>query len=139
MALFGMMPKERPMHRNRPKTRIILSVPVSPEQRAELERRAGREALSTYARGVLFPANDNEPVSPPRRIAAPLKDHAALASVLAKLGASGIGPSLQEMARLSLLGALPLSPETEAALSQACNDVAAIKMLLMNALGIRER
>ena len=103
------------MPRNRPKTRIILSVPVSPEQRAQLERRAGREPLSAYARGLLFPANDNAPPSPPRRIAAPVKDHAALASVLAKLGASGIAPSLQEMARLSRLGALPLSSEIEAA------------------------
>jgi hypothetical protein len=133
------MPEERPMPRNRPKTRIILSVPVSPEQRAQLERRAGREPLSAYARGLLFPANDNAPPSPPRRIAAPVKDHAALASVLAKLGASGIAPSLQEMARLSRLGALPLSSEIEAAMQQACRDVADIKSLLMTALGIRER
>lgn len=125
------------MPRNRPKVRIILSVPVSPEQRSQLERRAGREPLSAYARGLLFPANDNAP-SPPRRIAAPVKDHAALASVLAKLGASGIAPSLQEMARLSRLGALPLSPEIEAAMFQACRDVAEIKSLLMTALGIRE-
>jgi hypothetical protein len=46
---------------------------------------------------------------------------------------------LQELARLARLGALPMTPEVEAALLQACADIASIKTLLMKALGLRER
>lgn len=117
------------------KGRSVLSVPLSLAQREELERRAGAEALSAYARGCLFPANDNAPA---KRERVPMKDRTALAAVLARLGASEIAPNLREIARLARLGALPLTPETEAAIQQACLDVAEIKALLMRALSIKE-
>lgn len=122
------------------KTRRILSVPMTPEQMAELARRAGRSTVSAYVRGQLFPANDNTPVSSNRtRGAAPARDEAALAAILAMLGKTDLGSSLREIARLARLGALPLTTELEADIQMACRDIADIKMLLMKALGIRER
>ena len=133
------MPEERPKPATA-KTRRILSVPMSPEQMADLARRAGRAPLSAFARAQLFPANDNEPAPAIRtRRAAPVRDDAALAEVLAKLGKTDLGGSLREMAQLARLGALPLTPETEAEVQKACRDIADIKTLLMKALGIRER
>lgn len=132
------MSEERPKPANA-KTRRILSVPLTPEQMAELARRAGRAPLSAFAREQLFPANDNEPAPAIRtRCAAPVRDDAALAEVLAKLGKTDLAGSLREMARLAQLGALPLTPETESDIQQTRRDVREIKMLLMTALGIRE-
>ncbi len=133
-----MLPEERPQARQR-KIRTILSVPLSPEQRAELEARAGRQPLSAYARGQLFPANDNEPRPTPPRRSGPVKDHAALAKLLAGIGKSDMASSLRSLSETARTGALPVTPETEAALQKASADIAAMKALLMKALGIRER
>ena len=133
------MPEERPKPANS-KARRILSVPLTPEQMADLARRAGRAPLSAFARAQLFPANDNQPAPSVRtRGAAPVRDDAALAEVLAKLGKTDLGVAFREMAQLARHGALPLTPETESYIQQACRDIADIKMLLMKALGIRER
>lgn len=132
------MPEERPKPANA-KTRRILSVPLSPEQMADLARRAGRAPLSAFARAQLFPANDNSPISSNRiRGAAPVRDDAALATILAMLGKADLGSSLREIARLARLGALPITPEVETDIQIACRDIADIKTLLMKALGIRE-
>lgn len=133
------MPKERPKPANA-KTRCILSVPLSPEQMADLARRAGRMPLSAFARAQLFSANDNQPAPSVRtRGVAPVWDEAALAEVLAKLGKTDLGVTFREMAQLARHGALPLTPETESYIQQACRDIADTKSLLMKALGIRER
>ena len=133
------MPEER-LKPVTAKTRRILSVPMTPEQMAELARRAGRAPLSAYVRGQLFPANDNTPVFSTRtRGAAPVRDEAALAAILSMLGKTDLGSSLREIAQLARLGALPLTTELEADIQMACRDIADIKMLLMKALGIRER
>jgi len=137
--LFGMLPEERPKPRQG-KTRKLLSVPLSPEQHAELGVRAGCEPLSAYVRAQLFPANDNNP-RPKRRPrgAAPVKDKVALAQLLALVGKSDAAGTLRELARLARIGALSITPETETAILQACADIAAMKALLMKGLGIRER
>ncbi|CFX24293.1 putative Glycosyltransferase [Candidatus Filomicrobium marinum] len=132
------MSEKRPKPANS-KARRILSVPLTPEQMADIARRAGRAPLSAFARAQLFPANDNQPAPSVRtRGAAPVRDDAAIAEVLAKLGKTDLGGSLREMARLARLGALPLTSETEAEIQRACRDVRDIKTLLMTALGIRE-
>lgn len=128
------------MPENRPKqtSRVILSIPLTRDLKADLERRAGRLPLSAYARGMLFPANDNIP----RRARAhkySRKDQQALTAILARLGAMEVSASLHELARLARIGALPITPEVEAALLKACADIDAIKALLMKAIGIRER
>ncbi|MBA4233884.1 MAG: hypothetical protein C0465_25260 [Ralstonia sp.] len=134
-----MMPDERPLPKT-DKPRILLSVPLTAEQKTELLQRAGRQPLSAYARDRLFAANDNAPVKNRKtRHSAAVKDHKALAEILARLGKSDQASSLTELSRLARLGALPVTPETEAALLQASADIAAIKSLLMKALGVRER
>lgn len=129
------MPDERPTTRSR----HILSVPLKPDQHADLVRRAGREPVSAYARALLFPANDNAPSGPARtRTALAVRDHVALASLLARIGQQDTAHSLRELAHLAKIGALPVSPEVEAAIAAANADIADIKALLMKALGIGE-
>lgn len=131
-----MMPEQRPKSREG-KTRRILSVPLSPEQKEELARRAGREPVSAYVRERLFPANDNDPAGKPARSRAPVKDAAALARLLALLGPAA--SALKDIAHRIASGLLPFEPDTEAALRKACADIAEMKKHLMKALGIRER
>jgi hypothetical protein len=129
-----MMPEPRPKQTSR----VILSIPLTRDLKADLERRAGRRPVSAYAREVLFPANDNAPrkTRTPRRTE---KERAALATLLARLGATDISRDLHELIRLARLGALPITPEVEAALQKACADITEIKTILMKALGLRER
>lgn len=129
-----MMPEERPKAKAAAKPRHILSVPLTPEQMTDLARRAGRKPVSAYARGQLFPANDNSPVAKPRP-RSPAK--AAFASkVLATLGP--VRTSLATIEHDMASGLLLFTPDTEAAVQNACADIAAMKSLLMKALGIRE-
>lgn len=129
-----MMPDQRPKPKE-PKARHILSVPVSPEQMAELARRAGCRPLSAYARDQLFPANDN---TPPKAARPRSGQRAALAAKsLALLGPAA--SSLKAIANAMASGLLPFAPDTEAAVLKACADITEIKSLQMKALGIRER
>lgn len=123
----------------KPKPRRILSVPLSPEQMTDLARRAGRGSMSAYTRALLFPANDNNAPVPRSRGVSPVRDHVALAQVLAKIGQWEAARSLRELAELAKSGALPITAETEAQISEARCDIAEIKTLLMAALGVRER
>lgn len=106
-----------------------ISIRLTPQERAELVRRAGGRSLSGYVRAQLFT----------RGAASRRTGKGELAQVLGKLGASGVASSVNELARLARLGALPVSDETEAELRIACADIAAIKSILMRALGIKER
>lgn len=66
----------------------------------------------------------------------PVRDHQAISTVLGKLGQSGIANSLNQLARAAGAGALDLTPEAEAELRQACADVASIRLMLIEALGL---
>jgi len=119
----------------RAKTRQILSVPFTPEQVAELVRRAGKRPLSAFVRAQLFPANDNARPKPVRP--RPAEKVAFAAKVLALLGP--VSTTLKAIAHAMASGVLPFAPDTEAAVLKACADIAEMKTLLMKALGVRER
>lgn len=106
-----------------------ISIRLTPQERAELVRRAGGRSVSAYVRDQLFA----------RGVASGKPNQNELAQMLGKLGASGLAMSVNELARLAKLGALPVSDETETQLRAACADVAIIKSTLMRALGIKER
>jgi len=108
-------------------------VPLSSEQRAELELRAGRQPISAYARARLFPANDN---NKPTKIGRS-QSAKAIPQVLANLGPTAT--ALNQIAYGIASGVMPLSPDTEAAIIKACHDIADMKSMLMKALGIPER
>ena len=102
------------------------------EERARLERDAAGMSLGAYIRSRLFGAD-----VPPRRTRGkfPVKDKAALAKVLAVLGASRLSQNLNQLARAVNIGALPVTPETDAELRDACRAVAELRDELLRALG----
>ncbi|MDF3606222.1 hypothetical protein PE067_08800 [Paracoccus sp. DMF-8] len=101
-------------------------------ERARLERDAAGMSLGAYIRSRLF--GDDVP---PRRTRGkfPVKDQAALAKVLAALGASRLSQNLNQLARAVNIGALPVTPETDSELRDACRAVAELRDELLRALG----
>lgn len=88
--------------------------------------------LGAYIKAKLF----DEPLEKVRRRNInPVKDHEALGRALGLLGQSRLSQNLNQLARASHTGALPVSPEVDAELRQACADVKAIRQELMRALG----
>jgi hypothetical protein len=71
-----------------------------------------------------------------KRGKSPVKDQQAIAELLAKLGQSRLSSNLNQLARLANMGALPVTPETETAIIEAAEDVAAMRKLLIEALGM---
>lgn len=104
------------------------------DERAQLERDAGSIAIGSYIRHQLF----QEATVPKRRAPRkkPERDEAALAQVLAQLGASRLSSNLNQLAKAVNTGSLPVTPETEKDLREACEVVAEMRGALMQALGV---
>jgi hypothetical protein len=77
-----------------------------------------------------------EPLRVARR-RTPVKDHQALAEVLACLGSSRIANNLNQLAKAANSGSLYFDQGTKAALNAACGDIRAMRQLLMQGLGMR--
>lgn len=107
-----------------------LSLRLSADERARLERMADGQPLGSFIKTRLFSERRKTAAHPSR---------VEIAQALALLGQSEVAPALRSMAKDAERGALPLDPETQASIRAACADIAVIKSLLMKALGIKER
>jgi hypothetical protein len=100
------------------------------EERAALEKAAGDQPLGAYIRSQVL-ANKARPRRKRRR---PVKDQKALAYVLGELGNSRLASNVNQLAKAVNMGTLPVTPETEKALQEACADIAKMRAMLMRAL-----
>ncbi|MCA0371435.1 MAG: MobC family plasmid mobilization relaxosome protein [Proteobacteria bacterium] len=105
------------------------------EERAGLEQEAGDMSLGAYIRSRLFDASRP---APKRRSKKPVKDHAALAQVLALLGKSHIANNINQLAKAANTGSLPVNIDTERALNDAVRDVANMRRVLLSALNLED-
>jgi hypothetical protein len=111
---------------------IPYSLRLSPEERERLDFDAGDMPLAAYIRSRLF----DDPTPRKRRMKRPVKDHKLLAELLTKLGASRISNNLNQLARAANSGSLLLIPEIENDLRQALADIAWMRKILMQGLGL---
>ncbi|MCF8466224.1 MAG: hypothetical protein K9G33_02380, partial [Sneathiella sp.] len=65
----------------------------------------------------------------------PVKDHEALGRVLGALGSSRLSSNLNQLAKAANTGSLPVTPDTEAELREACAAVLVMREELLMALG----
>lgn len=104
------------------------------DERAALEDSAGNKPLGAYIRSKLFQGE-----TAPRRIRTrarkPVKDDKALGALLGELGETRIANNLNQLAKAAITGSLPVTPDTEKALNDACFAVREMRELLMQALG----
>lgn len=126
------------MTSDRPKTPAPFSLRFSDEERTELDRRAAGMSLGAYIRAVLFKEQGagQTAVSAPRG-KFPVKDHKALAHVLGLLGSSRLSSNINQLAKAANMGALPVTPQTEEKLQDACADIKVMREALMRALGLK--
>lgn len=112
----------------------VLTLRLSPADRERLERDAAGASLSAYARSRLF--DDARPV---KRRAGPasVQDREALTRALAMLGRSSEVAALKALAKAVRQGEVQVSPQTEAALMEACATIEAIRKDLIAALGLK--
>jgi len=102
------------------------------EERARLDAERGRSALSTHIRDCLF----GDDVTPRRKSGnSPVKDGEALGRLLGALGGSRLSNNLNQLAKAANTGSLPVTPETEADIVAACEEVKALRADLLRALG----
>lgn len=108
---------------------------LTDDERRELSRRAGEMALGSYIRSVMFANGGGSKRH--RGARSPVKDHTALAEVLACLGQSRIGESLEKLVEAAETGLLSFDPDAPVAIKRAAQDIVAMRLLLMRALGFQ--
>tara|TARA_R110001599_G_scaffold318163_1_gene527697 strand:- start:4483 stop:4857 length:375 start_codon:yes stop_codon:yes gene_type:complete len=118
-----------------PKKPSPFSLRLTFEERAALEQHAADMPLGAYIRSRVFDQS-----RPPRRTRGkrPVKDHAELAQLMAALGHSRLSTNVNQLARAVNSGSLPVTPDTEKALKDACADIAWMRIALMKSLGLYE-
>lgn len=105
------------------------------EERAALEKAAGNLPLGAYIKAKAF---DGRPLQlQVQGVRRPVKDLEALAQVLALLGRARLSNNLNQLAHAANTGSLPVTPDTLAAIREACAEVAAMRQALLQALGQR--
>lgn len=114
------------------------SIRLTDKEKSLLLRRAGKLPLGAYVRALLLTQDELSYRPRQRRPKAPVKDHEALARVLAALGQSRIANNLNQIAKAVNIGVLPVTPETEHDIKEACSAVAMMRRCLMSALGLVE-
>ncbi|UWQ73616.1 hypothetical protein [Leisingera sp. M658] len=125
---IGESPAKAPKKREAP-----FSLRLTFEERAQLEEAANGVPLGAYIKAVLF-SQDLQKVR--RRNTNPVADHEVLGRVLAALGQSHLSSNLNQLARAVNTGTLPVHPEIESELREACADIAAMRAALIEALGL---
>lgn len=105
------------------------------EERAQLERDAGDMPLGSYIRWRLLGENRRPRKTRQKR---PVKDQQSLATVLGALGQSRLASNLNQLAKAAHTGALPITPDIELELNEACKAVQDMRAHLIAALGLGE-
>lgn len=114
------------------KTPAPFSLRLTFEERAKLEEAANGVALGAYIKAKLFDG-DLEKVR--RRGTKPVADHVALGRVLSALGQSRLSQNLNQLARAVNTGTLPVHPDTEKEIRDACRAMQVLREELLRALG----
>jgi hypothetical protein len=134
MSAVGKSKAKRPPSNNCPRT-TPFALRLTDSERRELSRRAGEMALGSYIRSVLFTNSGGSKRH--RGARSPVKDHIALAEVLACLGQLRIGESLEKLSEAVETGMLNFDPDAPVAIKRAAQDILAMRLLLMRALGFQ--
>ncbi len=109
------------------------SLRLTQDERERLVREAAGAPLGTYIKAK---ALGDKPIRM-RRTGLSIEDKKAHAKVLALLGRSRLSSNLNQLTHAVNIGALPVTPETEAELFAALQDIREIHQLLIASLGLK--
>ena len=116
------------------------SIRFTDEERARLDQDAGVLSLAAYIRLKLFAGDEPPPTE--RKLTRKVKpkpsaELAVLGHMLGGLGQSRLSSNLNQIAKAANMGALPVSPELEQELFEACTAIQTMRQNLIAALGIK--
>ncbi len=123
-----------PKAAEKPKRTAPFSIRLSDADRARLAVEAAGAPLGAYIKAKLL---GSVVVERKRRKGLSIQDREALAQALALLGRSHLSSNLAQIAQALNTGIWPITPETEAELFDALQDVRLMRRLLFSALGYR--
>lgn len=108
------------------------SMRLTRAQRQKLAEDAGAMTVGQYVRSRLF----ENPTPLKRTFRRPVRDAQALTQLLGALGRSRLSSNLNQLAKAVHSGSLPVGPDTEQAILEACAAVQGMSAELVKALGI---
>lgn len=126
--------------KQKPKEPVLpsLSIRVTPQEKALLQRLAGKQAISTYVRHRLF--GDVTAMRAKRHQEKPKQpklDHVEIARLLGMFGQSELARSMLALSLAVQAGQLVASSEVEMKICRACEDIHEIKTTLITALKVK--
>ncbi|MCB2062674.1 MAG: hypothetical protein KDE25_04295 [Novosphingobium sp.] len=110
------------------------SLRLTKTERAKLEARAGTMPLASYIKSLVFA--EDAPTYRKRR-KGPVEDRKAIVDVLAALGRSHLAVTMSHLAKAAEIGDLYFDEETKRLIARACDDIKAMRQMLMHALGLK--
>ena len=123
-----------------PKKKAVppLSIRLSADERERLLNAAGSMTIAAYVRLKVF-GDDVPPHRKAyvRKASSPSSELTMIGHMLGGLGQSDMARNLGDIAAAAKIGALPVSPELETELHNACDAVQKMKTLLIAALGVK--
>jgi len=137
-STFNRTAKTKPVKRKSRHVRKPFSLGLYDEERAQIERDAGKLPLGVYIRGKLL--ENSAPIKrprTPRKAHKPTLDHVALAQLLGTFGQSEVFRSLLALSLAAQSGSLPVDEELTDKLHTACDDVRDMRCVLIAALGLK--
>ena len=108
------------------------SLRLTYEERARLDAERGDKTLAAYIRERLFGV-DAAPRK--KRGNSPVQDKEALGRMAGELGQSRLSQNMNQLAKAVNTGSLPVTPETEAEIKEACREISEMRAELLAALG----
>lgn len=127
VTAFGMAAKQKAKPSLSPVT-----LRMTPDERTKLEELAAGMTLSAYIRACVFAEESKRRKKRPKTL---VEDKKAVAEALALLGQSRIASNLNQLAYHANIGALIVGEVEKDQIAEANAHLAAIRTLLMQALG----
>lgn len=107
------------------------SLRLTYEERAKLQASAGEEPLAIFIRSKLFGEDD---IVNRKEV---FKGRTECAKILGMLGQSDLSKNLNELSQAVQSGSLIVTPDTQAVLDQALEDIAFMRVALLKELRVR--
>lgn len=117
------------------------SIRFTQKERARLKRDAGALSIAAYMRLKLFAGDEPPPTrrKPTRKQYVPSAELTVLGEMLGGLGQSRLASNVNQLAKAANKGALPVTPEVEQELFEACAAIQDMRETLISALGVKAR